>query len=53
MEPKITRTLDDLGRVIVPKELREELSWNERDVIELHRENDTIVMCRAENGDGK
>jgi len=53
MEPKITRTLDDLGRVIIPKELREELGWNERDVIELYRENDTIVMCRAKMDGGQ
>jgi len=53
MEAKFTRTIDDMGRVIVPKELREELGWNERDVIELYRENDTIVMWRADMGDGQ
>ena len=47
MEPEITRIIDELGRVIVPTELREELGWSLRDVIEFYREGDTIVMKRA------
>jgi len=48
MEPK-TRTLDGLGRVIIPGELREELGWHEHTVLEFYRENDTIVMRQAED----
>jgi len=49
MQPK-TRTIDDLGRVAIPSELREEQDWNVRDVIEFYCEGDTIVMRKAVNG---
>jgi len=39
-----TRKIDKLGRIVIPSELREELGWKEHDVIEIYRENDTIVM---------
>jgi len=48
MEHAKTQTIDDLGRIIVPSDLREELGWDARDVIELNKENDTIVMRKAE-----
>jgi len=50
MEHAKTQTIDDLGRIVVSSELREELGWNNRDVIELYRENDTIVMRKTEMG---
>jgi len=50
MEANLTRTLDGLGRVIIPGELREEQGWKEHDVIEFCCENDTIVMRLAEMG---
>jgi len=50
MENAKTQTIDDLGRVIIPTRLREELGWSLRDVIEFSKENDTIVMRKAEAG---
>jgi len=50
MEHAKTQSIDDLGRIVLPSELREELGWNVRDVIELCRENDTVVMRKAEMG---
>jgi len=47
MEAK-TMTLDGLGRVIIPRELREQQGWNEHDVIEFYCKNDTIVMQKVE-----
>jgi len=47
-----TRTIDDLGRIAIPSELREELGWNHRDEVELYRENDAIVMRKAETSEG-
>jgi len=47
MENAKTKTIDDLGRVIIPNGLREELGWNIRDEIEIYKENDTIVMRKA------
>ena len=44
------QTIDDLGRIIVPAELREDMGWNVRDEVELYRENDTVVMRKAEMG---
>ena len=43
-----TRTIDDLGRIVIPTDLREELGWNLRDEIEFYKENDTIVMRKTE-----
>jgi len=47
MENAKTRIIDDLWRIVLPSELREELGWDARDVIELYRENDTIVMRKT------
>ncbi|MCL2406160.1 MAG: AbrB/MazE/SpoVT family DNA-binding domain-containing protein [Defluviitaleaceae bacterium] len=47
----MTRTIDELGRVVIPGELREQLGWKEKDVVEFVIENDAIVM-RLETGTG-
>ena len=49
MENAKIQTIDDLGRIVLPTELREELGWNLRDEVELCKENDTIVI-RYRNG---
>jgi len=40
----ITRTIDDLGRIVIPTDLREKQGWKIHDEIEFYCENDTIVM---------
>jgi len=55
MELVAVRTLDELGRVIVPKEVRQKKGWGEGTAIEIYINNDTIVLdtCRpAQEGGG-
>ena len=42
----IVRRLDDLGRLVIPKEIRRTLGWEEGDPLELYfdRENKAIVL---------
>ena len=44
METSTKQTIDDLGRILVPRKLRQKLNWQLYDVLELYIENDTIVM---------
>ena len=41
--------IDDLGRVLLPKELRKELDWDISDTLSLCRVGSTIVMSLEEN----
>lgn len=40
----IVRKVDDLGRVVLPIELRRSLSIDERDPLEIHVEGDQIIL---------
>lgn len=40
----IIRRIDDLGRIIIPKIIREELSIDEGDPLEISVENGKIVL---------
>jgi len=40
----IIRTIDQLGRIVIPRELRIKLEWDVRDIIELYVKDETIVM---------
>lgn len=44
----IVRRVDELGRVVIPIELRRTLGINERDTLEIFVENDTIVLKKYE-----
>ena len=46
----IVRRLDDLGRLVIPKEIRRVLGWGEGEPIELYfdRENNTIALKKYE-----
>lgn len=46
----IVRRLDDLGRLVIPKEIRRVLGWKEGDPLELYfdRENKAIVLKKYE-----
>ena len=67
MKLPIERTIDDLGRVILPRELREELGWNAGDKLtiyrteldlntnnkpSIHRTNNAIIMELSDNCQG-
>jgi len=40
----IVRKIDDLGRIVIPKEIRRTFKINERDSIEILTDNDTIIL---------
>lgn len=40
----IVRKIDELGRIVLPRELRRTLNMNDRDPIEVFVENDTIIL---------
>jgi len=40
----ITRAIDDLGRFVVPKELRRCFELNEKDQLEIYTEGDRIIL---------
>jgi len=40
----ITRAIDELGRFVVPKELRRSFDLNEKDQLEIYTEGDRIIL---------
>jgi transcriptional pleiotropic regulator of transition state genes len=40
----VVRKVDELGRIVLPKELRTILNINERDSIEIFTDNDKIIL---------
>ena len=51
MKPSLRR-IDDLGRVVIPKEMRHELGCNTDDFVELVCVNKAIIVKRAEDSKG-
>lgn len=43
----IIRKVDDLGRVVLPIELRRSLGIKERDPLEIFVQNDLIILCKS------
>ncbi|MFW2488613.1 AbrB/MazE/SpoVT family DNA-binding domain-containing protein [Clostridium chromiireducens] len=46
----VTRPIDTLGRVVIPKELRRQLNWNEEDRVEFFVENDSVTIKKYSHG---
>ncbi len=44
----IIRKVDDLGRIVLPIELRRTLDIEERDELEIYMENDRIILQKFE-----
>jgi len=42
--------IDDLGRVLLPRELRKDVGWDIGDILYLHRMGDTLVLSLEEKG---
>lgn len=40
----IVRKIDDLGRIVIPRELRTSMGINDRDPLEVYTNDDTIVL---------
>lgn len=48
-ERGIVRRVDELGRVVLPIELRRSLDLNERDRVEIRAEDDRIILRKFES----
>ena len=46
----IVRKVDELGRIVLPIELRRTLDISERDELEIYIEEDRIVLRKCEEG---
>ena len=44
----IMRRIDDLGRIVIPKEIRRSLKIREGDALELYRDDDMICLRKVE-----
>lgn len=44
----IVRQVDDLGRIVIPKELRRTLDISEKDSLEIYVEDNLIIMKKYE-----
>jgi transcriptional pleiotropic regulator of transition state genes len=44
----IVRKVDELGRVVIPIELRRTLNINEKDALEIYVESDRIILTKYE-----
>lgn len=42
--PKETLTIDNLGRITIPQQLRKTLNWGTRDKIAIRTANNTIIL---------
>ena len=42
----IVRRIDDLGRVVIPREIRRSLRINEGDAIEIFTEKDQLILAK-------
>ncbi|GAB6743949.1 MULTISPECIES: AbrB/MazE/SpoVT family DNA-binding domain-containing protein [Bacillus] len=45
----ITRKIDELGRIVIPKELRKTLNIDTKDPIEIFTEEDSIILRKYES----
>ena len=45
----IIRRVDELGRIVIPKEMRKELGIDQKDPIEISIEGSNIVLRKYEN----
>lgn len=46
----VTRPIDDLGRVVIPKEIRKANGWLEGDRVEFYTDADTVVIKKYSRG---
>ena len=44
MKFEMKRKIDELGRVVLPKEIRDVLDIKEKDAIEIFTDNDKIIL---------
>lgn len=49
----ITRHIDDLGRVVIPREIRKRFNINEGDLLEIFTDEDGNIVLKKYNVKGK
>lgn len=49
----IVRRIDDLGRIVIPREIRESFHIEDGDPLEIFTEDDKIVFRKYDTSDGK
>lgn len=47
----IVRQLDELGRIVLPKELRESFNLGYKDALEIFVEDDKVILRKYQPGD--
>ena len=47
----ITRRIDDLGRIVIPKEIRKNLKIKENEILEIFIENESIILKKHSSFD--
>ena len=47
----ITRRIDDLGRIVIPKEIRKNLKIKENEILEIFIENENIILKKFSSFD--
>lgn len=40
----IVRNIDDLGRIVIPKEIRRDFGWGENAPIEIHIDGEEVIL---------
>lgn len=45
----ITRQLDAVGRITLPKELRKSLNFSDREVLKIYTEDNKIILQKCQN----
>ena len=51
MKRSVTRRLDDLGRIVIPSDFREELGMEESEKIEIYIEEGRVILKRTVKAD--
>ena len=44
LSKRLVRRIDDLGRIVIPKEIRRNMGWNDGDALEITYNNDTVSI---------
>ena len=45
----LTRPLDSLGRIVIPKEIQDSLSWNKKDPIGITIQGKSVILGKLEH----